>query len=162
MSIPLPTIQNGIAELLRGDPELVALLPGGIWTRRIRPNDGPPEAPSPGSTPEAFDHAGRIRRCAAVLNGLAPENPLGPVGAFYSFPEVWLRCLPHETDKQRLEAAAQRIIRLTEGARVSLPGGGAAILTIAARMMPYDDPDLPPAVVDMIRVQADGVWRFTE
>ena len=160
MLTPLPTIQNGIAELLRGDPELVTLLPGGIWTRRIRPNDGTPEAPAAGSTPEAFDHAGRIRRCAAVLNGLAPENPLGPAGAFYAFPEIWLRCRPYESDRQRLEEAAQRIIRLIEGARVALPGGGAAILTVAARMMSDDDPDLPPAVVDMLRVQADGVWRL--
>ena len=162
MSAPLPTIQNGIAELLRADAALSDLLPGRIWTRRIRPNDGPDATPAPGSTPEAFDSAGRIRRCAAVLNGQAPANPLGPSGAFYAFPEIWLRCLPHESEKQLLEQAALRIIALlATGPGVLMPGGGAAILSLAARMMPDDDPELPPAVVDMIRVQADGVWRLT-
>jgi hypothetical protein len=160
----IPTFQNEIAGLLRSDPALTALLPGGVWIRRIKPNDGTAEAPTPGSTPAAFDHAGRIKRCAAVLNGTgAVVNPLGPEAAFYAFPEIWLRCLPHESEKQKLEEAAQRIIAIIRTAgRVSTPGGTATILTVAARMMPDDDPDLPPAVVDMIRVQADGVWRITE
>ena len=162
MSTPtdIPTIQNGIAELLRSDAELMALLPGGVWTRKIRKNDGPADTPAPGSTPDAFDHAGRIKRCASVLNGLAPEDPLGPVGAFYAFPEIWLRCLPHESEKQRMDEAALRIIALIQGAIVPVPGGAAAVLRTAARMMPDDDPDLPPAVVDMIRVQANSVWRL--
>lgn len=161
MSAPveIPTLQNGIAKLLRDDTELMALLPGGVWTRKIKKNDGPAEAPAAGSTPEAFDGAGRIKRCAAVLNGLAPEDPLGPAGAFYAFPEIWIRCLPHESDKQRLEAAAVRIITLMQGAIVPMPGGAAAVLRVSARMMPDDDPDLPPAVVDMIRVQANSLWR---
>jgi hypothetical protein len=158
----IPTFQNQIADRLRSDAALMALLPGGVWTRRIRKNDGPPESPTPGSTPEAFDHAGRIKRCVAVLPGTgAVENPLGPHGAFYAFPEIWLRCLPHESEKQKLEEAALRIIEIIRASgRVSAPGGTAATLTVVARMMPDDDPDLPPAVVDMIRVQADGVWRF--
>jgi hypothetical protein len=159
----IPTFQNEIAERLRSDPALMALLPGLVWTRRIRPNDGPPESPTPGSTPEAFDHAGRIRRCAAVLPGTgAVQNPLGPRGAYYAFPEIWLRCLPHESEKQKLEEIAGRIIARIEGVSVAAPGGAAAILTVAARMMPDDDPELAPAVVDMIRVQADGVWRWQE
>lgn len=153
-----PTLQNGIAALLRADPAVRALLPGGVWTRRIRRNEGTDAEPTPGSTPGAFDAAGRIRRCAAVLNGIAADDPLGPAGAYYAFPEIWLRCLPHESEKQRLEEAAVRIVALMEGARVAAPGGGATVLRVAARMLPDDDPELPPAVVDMIRVQAGGIW----
>lgn len=158
--VPPPTIQNGIADLLRADPELMEMLPGGVWTRRIRKNDGTPEEPSKGSTPGAFDEAGRIKRCISVLNGVASENPIGPAGAYWAFPEIWMRCLPHQSEKDKLEWIANRVIELIQGARVPVPGSGVAVLRCAGRMMPDDDPDLPPAVVDMIRVQADGVWRM--
>lgn len=154
------TIQNGIAELLRADDDLMALLPGRVWTRRIKRNDnGPALPPTPGSTPEAFDSAGRILRCASVLNEMASADPLGPGGAYNAFPEIWLRCLPHETEKVRLDQAARRIIALIDGAIVTGPSGEGVILAVAGRMMPDDDPFITPAVVDMIRVQATSVWR---
>ena len=158
----LRTVQNGIANLLRSSPAIMGLLPGGVWTRRIRKNDGPADAPTPGSTPGAFDAAGRILRCAAVLNGIATDNPTGPAGAYVAYPEIWLRCLPHESEQERLEEAALHILDLLrDGSRIRVTGGGVAFLRNAARMMPDDDPDLPPAVVDMIRVQADGIWRIS-
>lgn len=156
----MDTIQNGIANRLRGDAELMELLPGGVWTRPIRMNEnGPGLPPTPGSTPDAFDHAGRIRRCASVLNGEAPANPLGPVGAYMAQPEIYLRCLPHESDKHALNLAAERIIALLQGYVLTGLGGEGVVLSVAGRMMPDDDPVLTPAVVDMIRVAADGVWR---
>lgn len=154
------TLQDGIATILRADAELMALLPGRVWTRRIRRNDNGPELPpTPGSTPEAFDEAGRIRRCASVLNEQASTDPLGPTGAYSAFPEIWLRCLPHEREKALMEQAARRVIRLLEGAHVAGPAGEGILLGVVGRMMPDDDPILTPAVVDMIRVQATGVWR---
>lgn len=154
------TIQNGIAAILRADATLMALLPGLVWTRRIRRNDNPPELPpTPGATPEAFDSAGRVLRCASVLNEMASVDPTGPGGAYHAFPEVWLRCLPHETEKQKLEEAARRIITLLDGATIPGPAGEGVILGVAGRMMPDDDPLITPAVVDMIRVQATSVWR---
>ncbi len=157
----VPTIQNGIAAILRADVDVAGLLPGGIWTRPIRRNDGTPEEPTPGSTPEAFDARGRIRRCAAILNGETTANPIGPAGAFYAFPAIWLRCLPHETEKVHLERAALRIITLLHGGRISMPDGRSGIVTVQGRMGPDDDPDLQPAVVDMIRIQVDSVWSVT-
>lgn len=154
------TIQNGIAAILRADAELMALLPGMVWTRRIKRNDnGADLPPTPGSTPEAFDAAGRIRPCASILNEMASSDPIGPAGAYHAFPEVWLRCLPHESEKLKLDAAARRIIALLDGARVAGPAGEGVILGVAGRMMPDDDPLITPAVVDMIRVQATSVWR---
>lgn len=159
----MDTIQNGIAERLRGDAELMDLLPGGVWTRAISPNTNPPGMePVPGSTPEAFDSAGRIRRCASILNGEATRNPLGPRGAYMGFPEVYLRCLPHESEKRKLHEAAERIIFLLEGAVVTGLSGEGILLTVAARMLPTDDPVIHPAVVDMIRVQTDSVWRVSD
>lgn len=153
------TAQNGIATLIRSRPDIMSLLPGGVWTRRIKPNtnqDG--LAPTPGSTPEAFDHAGRILRCVSVLNGTASVDPLGPVGAYYGFPEVYFRCLPHETEKRLLNQAMDRVTRLIEGAVIPGLSGEGLILRAAARIDPDDDPELPPAVVGMIRVQVDSVW----
>lgn len=152
------TIQSAIADALRSDSVLMDLLPGGVWTRRIRKNDSTPEAPTPGSTPDAFDSKGRILRCASIINGEATSDPFGPPGAFYAFPEIWMRCLPLDSEKRKLEEAALRIIELLQGRMVPLHAGRGGILTISARMMPDDDPDLQPAVVDMIRARLDSVW----
>lgn len=154
------TLQNGIAAILRADTELMALLPGRVWTRRISRNTNPDGTPpTPGSTPEAFDAAGRILRCASVLNSAADANLIGPPGTYYTFPEIWLRCLPHESEKRLLHAAAERIIALLDAGPVveGLRGEG-LVLGVVGRMMPDDDPELAPAVVDMVRVRADSMW----
>ncbi|WP_300268714.1 hypothetical protein [Microbacterium sp.] len=151
-----------MAKLLRDDETLGELLPGGIWTRQIMPNSNPAGTdPTPGSTPDAFDHAGRIKRCAAVLydDVSAVRNPVGPDSAYMGGVNIFLRCLPHETEKRKLHDAAERIIALCEGAVLTGTRGEGLVLSISARMMPTDDPNLPPAVVDMIRVQTDSVWR---
>lgn len=153
------TMQNGIAEALRSTPAIMALLPGGVWTRKITRNENPPEIdPTPGSTPEAFDEAGRIRLCASVLNGPADRDVLGPPRAYYGFPTVFLRCLPHESEQRKLHEVARLIIDRLDGLVIEGLGGEGIVLSVAGRMMPDDDPTLPPAVVDMIRVQADSVW----
>lgn len=153
------TAQNGIAALLRSDATLMALLPGEVWTRKIRRNDNPPEiGPTPGSTPEAFDSAGRIRRCVSILNGDEASNPLGPDGAYYGFPEVWLRCLPHESEKAKLHEAEERIIMRLKGAVLAGMAGEGLCLRVAGRMGLDDDPVITPAVVSMIRVQVDSMW----
>lgn len=156
----MDTVQNGIAQRLRDDAALAELLPGGVWTRRIARNtNGPDMEPVPGSTPTAFDEAGRIRRCAAVLYAGTSRSPIGPETAYTGYLEIWLRCLPHESEKARLHEAARRMIALLDGAVLPGPDGEGIVLTVAGRMMPDDDPDLTPAVVDMIRVQTDSVWR---
>lgn len=154
------TAQNQIAALLRDDPELAELLPGGVWTRRIKPNRAPAGAPpTPGSTPEAFDEKGRIRPCASVLpGGPRSRNPLGPGGAYYGFPEAYFRCLPHEGAKRALHAAMDRATALIEGAVVAGTAGEGLLLRVGARVEPDDDDDLPPAVVGMVQVQIDSVW----
>lgn len=152
------TIQSAIASILSNNEELMELLPGKVWTRRIRKNDSTPESPTPGSTPDAFDSEGRIRLCASVINGEATSDPFGPPGSFYAFPEIWLRCPPHDSQKRKLEEAALLIIDLLDGATLPLNGGVGGVLSISARMMPDDDPDLQPTVVDMIRVRLDSVW----
>lgn len=155
------TIQNGIADRLREDAELMALLRGGIWTRRIKKNTNPPGVdPTPGSTPEAFDERGRIRPCASVLpGGPRSRNPLGPGGAYFGFPEVYFRSLPHEGAKLALHQAMRRTTALLGGAVLRGPGGEGLMLSISARLDPDDDPELPPAVVGMLQVQVDSVWR---
>lgn len=153
------TLQNGVAAILRGDTEFMDLIPGGVWTRRVRRNENPPDiAPTPGSTPDAFDHAGRILRCVSILNGGGSLDITGPDGANLSMVRLFLRCLPHETEKAKMNLAALRAIHLLKGAVVPLIGGGAARLAVVSRMMPDDDPDIGPAMVDMIEVQAASVW----
>lgn len=152
-------IQMALANMIRGDADLMELLPGGVWTRRIRRNEAPPgNPPTPGSTPEAFDHEGRFLRSVSILNGEASADLYGPPDAFYAFPEIWLRCMPHESEKRRIEQAASMITAMLSGETIPLGTGRSAVGTVVARMGPDDDPDLRPAVVSMIRVQIDSVW----
>lgn len=151
-------IQQSIAHLVRMTPDVMNLLPGGVWTRRIRRNEGDDDTPTPGATPEAFDHRDRIQRCLAILNGEASADVFGPPGAYYAFPELWLRCLPHDSEKRKLEEVAMLLIELLDGKVIPIGDGQSGVLKIVGRMLPDDDPDLPPAVVDMIRVQVDSVW----
>lgn len=151
-------MQIALANMIRGNPDIMDLLPGGVWTRRIKPNEGEPDSPTPGSTPDAFDDRGRLLLCVSILNGEASADLLGPPKAYYAFPEIWIRCLPHDSEKRKLESAATLIIDLLDDAIISIGDGLSGSVKVVGRMMPDDDPDLRPAVVDMIRVQVDSVW----
>jgi hypothetical protein len=152
-------VLHGIKELTEANPALMALLPGGVWTRPIKPN-APGETSTPGATPEAFDAKGRLLRCMQI--GASPgslRDFSGPPMAYWDAPEITLRCLPHESEKRKLMEAGRRLLTLAEEAIIAGPAGEAFLLTAAGLIGPFDDPILQPAVVYLVRIRVDSVWR---
>lgn len=154
------TLGTGIKGVFDADATLVDLLPGKVWTRPIRQNKAAAgQPPTPGSTPEAFDGAGRIRRCASISSVPETQNPTGLPTAYWGFPDIYLRCLPHESEKAKVEQAIRRIQALLHDRVLAGPEGEGLILSLAGRIGPDDDPIIPNAVLYMVRVQVDSVWK---
>lgn len=150
-------IVNALADWLRSQSDVVELLPGGIWTRRIKRNDnGPGQQPTPGSTPGAFDHAGRILRCVSILPGALDRDEGGPPFAFAGYPEIYVRCLPVEIEEQRLDEAVRLIMSRLHRAVIT-DGHDVYALSAMGLMGLDDDPVLAPSMVELIRVQTDTV-----
>lgn len=157
------TVQAGIIDLLTSNTALATLCDGGIWTRKVMRNLNPPDIPSvPGSTPGAFDPVPpyRARLSLSVLPALETADLGGPPAAMFTFPVIWIRCQPKQTEKDRLEAAWWQVYQSLQGARLTLPNGTGCRLRVIGRLGIGDDPDLPDVVRDHVRLQGDGVWRL--
>ncbi|MGN6033530.1 MAG: hypothetical protein ACTHQE_17895 [Thermomicrobiales bacterium] len=155
----ITSISDAIRQHLEAQLPIMALLPGGIWTRPIRRNDNPDGSPPvPGSTPGAFDGAGRIKACASIEPGIGNFNP-AQNRAYWAFPEVHLRCLPHESEKAKLEDVRRLIIAAIEGQMIRGPSGEALHLRVSGHIGPDDDPIIQPAVVTTVTVQIDSIWK---
>jgi len=151
---------NAIADALRNDPTISAALTGKVWTRELRKNvSTDPSVQTPGSTPDAFDSAQRIRR-AAVVQMQLPEtrNLAGPSGAYIGGPQILFYCQPKETEKVAINTVIGKTIALLRGKPIRIPSyGTATVLSIAGRDDFEDDPVLN-AVFASLSLQADGVW----
>ena len=150
---------NAIATILRADSAIMADLPGLVWTREIKRNVADGAVATPGSTPEAFDSAGRIRRCLAIIDGPEPANDFGPPGAYIGAPRLVFYCQPKETEKERLDAVIAATIARLRGRSIPIDAyGAAAVVRIAGRDGFQDDPVLTNAVYSTLTLQLDGVW----
>lgn len=139
--------------------DLATLLPGGIWTRAIQPwRVGEEEAP--GNTVSAFDSRGRIQRCLSITSSpLSAADDLGPVGAYRDFPELYLRCLPHTSEKEKLEQAIQLLhVAFRDAVLVGAQGEGLCV-TVSGQIGPFDDQIIDNAVLYMVRVRVDSIWK---
>jgi len=138
---------------------LSTLLNGGIWTRNVvawKAGDDP----APGNTNAAYDAAGRIRRCLSVTaSPVSTAYQSAPVGTYWEYPELYLRCLPHESEKTKAEQACAIIRRRLQGAVLQAPDGEGMVLTLAGQIGPFDDQIIQNAVLYMIRVQVDSIWK---
>jgi len=153
------SIADALRQHLEAQAPIMAFLPGGVWTRPIRRNDNPTAAsPTPGSTPGAFDSAGRIKACASIEPGIANFNP-AQNHAYWAFPEIHLRCLPHESEKAKLEDVRRLIIMAIEGQMIRGPSGETLHLRVSGHLGPDDDPIIQPAVVTTVTVQIDSIWK---
>ena len=141
-----------IASLLAGDAQLAAILPGGVWTRPLK-REGP------GATPEAFAATGQVRPAAVVRDGGETADGSGPDTAYLGFPQIFLYAPATANGRAAVESAVARIVELVHGASVAGAGQTGAGLRIASRLGVDDDPALAGAVVDVVRIQVDGLWR---
>jgi hypothetical protein len=141
-----------IANLLANDAVLAAVLTGGVWTRPLK-REGP------GATPEAFAPSGQVRPAAVVRDGGEAADGAGPDGAYLGYPQVFLYAPATANGRAALESAFARIVELLHNASVVGAGESGAGVRIASRLGIDDDPVLAGTVMDMIRLQVDGLWR---
>jgi hypothetical protein len=141
-----------IASILAGDAQLAAILTGGVWTRPLK-REGP------GATPEAFAPTGQVRPAAVVRDGTETADGSGPDTAFLGFPQVFLYAPATASGRLAIDAAVTRIVELLHGATVDGAGETGAGLRITSRLGIDDDPVMAGTVMDLIRLQVDGLWR---
>lgn len=155
------TLQKSIIERLRADSTLMSYLSGGIWARKIKQNTAQAgKTKTPGSTPEAFDENHNVKPCLYVSNGTENLNPIGPLSAMYTFPTLYFRCQPKDSDKEFLNLAFERVYDLLHDQTVRMPAGTGCKLRIMNRVGQADDEtEMPNTVVDVVRIQGDGLWR---
>lgn len=159
---PIPNpVQYGIIDRLTADDALTTILTGGIWDRKVIRNTNPPDvSPTEGSTPSAFDPASpyRIRPCLSIEASPETADPTGPPNAMWTFPVLIFRCEPKRTEKQKIETAWWLAYGLLNGYGLTLPNGTGCRLRVIARQGFTDDPDVPNAVRDTLRLQGSGIW----
>lgn len=156
----MATIQSVIIAKLTADATLMASLTGGVWNRKPKRNVSTSDVPTPGSTPGAFNEAGYLLPCAYVINPGEQEAPGGPLNGMWVFPQIWLRCLPRQGDKDKLDAAYQRIFDLLHMRNIAMPAGTGCELRVIGRLGQTDDEvEMKDTVVDWIRLQGSGLWR---
>jgi hypothetical protein len=151
-------ILTGIKNLIEARPEAMALLPGLVWTRSIKPN-APGETNTPGATPEAFLN-GRIQVCASIQPSAGSQAQLaGPKNAYWITPEIVVRCMPHASEKLKAEYACIEIMKALDDQVITGLSGEGLCLSLAGHIGPFDDPIIEPAVLYMVRVQVDSIWK---
>lgn len=158
------SIQGAIVAKLKADATFMALVVGGVYPYQIARNvakEG--TSKTPGSTPDAFDAAttpgslSRVRISCAVFGGTDTEDPLGPKGAWFTFPRLMFWCQPKESEKAKVRQAINRakvVLELKPLATDTRPFG---LRFVGGRDF-LDDPGVAGAVYREIRMQTDGIW----
>lgn len=152
-------VRYAMQDALNADSAVTDLLPGLVWTREIKP-PAPPGGSQPGATPEAFDGT-RIKRCLSIMPSAGSTfYTNAPRNTYWDTPELFVRCLPHESEKALAEQAIHEIERcLLAAGRLEGAQGEGLLLSLSGQIGPYDDPIIDNAVVYVVRVQVDSVWR---
>jgi hypothetical protein len=140
--------------------DFATLLPGGLWTRDIRPYK-PGEEDAPGNTASAFDNRGRILSCLSITTAPTNQaNDFGPKAAYWEQPELYFRCLPHASRKAETESAIAMLhVACRDAVLVGAKGEGLN-LRIVGQIGPYDDAVITNAVLYMVRIQVDSIWKL--
>ena len=141
-----------IATLMSEDTTLSGILTGGVYTRSLKRNP-------PGATAEAFSASGQIIPSAVVKDQGDNADDAGPIEAFSSFPQIWLYAPTTATGRAAIENAFLRIFSLLHARSIDGLAGAGVGLRVIGRQGINDDPVLPATLVDMVRLQADGLWR---
>lgn len=144
----MASLTESLVALLRADPTLADLLPGGVWNRPIRSGG------HAAATPMAFTGTGSasvIRPCASVQPGPVETNLGGsPAGSFRSL-TIWL----YETIGSRvtIDAAKARLVALLDGQAVPTTTEGNVVLAFADDLG-YGMDDTLLAEVEQVRFRA--------
>ena len=152
----MASLQLRIVDRLRNDAALMAMLPGQVWDRRLERDGRTATAAAFGSTPPH-----RIKACAVVPDWSEVLDPSGPGAAFMGFPTVWLYAFDDGNGNGRAAVAAiwERCFGLLNGWATGTDNGTNVMIEVVGRLGARDDETIGDAVVDTMRLQADGLWR---
>jgi hypothetical protein len=160
----VPVLGLSVAKLIQSaiedDPDLMSLLTGGVYTRPIARDMSPdPLDPTQGATPDAFDTFGRIKPCISIRHETEEANTQGPPGGMWTFPMLFIRTQPKDSEKAKLEQIFILIRRALHKKHIAMPTGTGGTMRVAGRMGPIDDIAIQGAVVMSVQLQIDGVWE---
>lgn len=145
------SLTTTIANYLAADATLAEVATGGVLTRSLKKTP-------PGATTSAFTASGQTKPTVVVKDRGEESDVSGPGDAYMAFPQIWLYAPTTTSGHSAIEAMFIRIKDLLHGTSFPSPYGTGVGVTIIGRMGADDDPVLPATLVDMVRLQADGLW----
>lgn len=157
----MASIRHQLIAILAADAAFAALATGGVWDRDLKRNTGTVAAPTPRSTPGAFDPAPpfAVRPSVVVMDGGENPSPGGVRGTFASFPRLVYYAPPTAAGEASIGAMARRARVVLDGRSVPIDGGGSAIVDVLPdRRGIVEEPDMG-AVSDWDRLAVEGYWR---
>lgn len=153
--LPPPTAEAVVARL-QGDPDLMAVLAGGVYARDVkRQGDG--------ATPDAYaatpPHT--PKPAAVVVDDGETDDILGPPAAQLGFVSVWFYAARSASGRQAvataLELARRRLVGWSWPTANLTP---AAVVAPGFRLGVRDDPVDGQRVLDRLRLPYAAVWRL--
>ncbi len=155
-------VQTAIYDRLRTDPALVDPLPAGLGF--LVADRWLVKGPGPGSSPDAFDAVGRMRRAVVVLDAgeeLHPDpRPNRSWELWDAYPVLYLFAEAHRNGRDAIEAAYRAIKARLHGWEPELPSGDRPAVEVPPRRAAVrDDPTYPGNIRSEVRVRASGARR---
>jgi hypothetical protein len=154
-ALPPPTVAAVVARL-QADPDLMAVLAGGVWGRDLKREGS-------GATPDAFapEPPHTPRPAAVVVDDGEGDDLLGPPAAQLGFLSVWFYAVRTGSGRDAVNAAVELTRRSLVNWTWPTPNlTPATIATPGMRLGVRDDPVDGQRLLDRLRFPYVAVWRL--